>query len=172
MVAVEDELEGKLEEALSGWKHVVILGIGNEFGGDDKLGLLAAEKLKRALSNIPRVEILTAGTAPENFTGLLRRLSPSHIILIDAAEMGERAGTIRLINPHKIEKQMPSTHNIPLHMLVEYVEHELGSKVTILGIQPKRVSSATSMSDEVRSSINQLVLMLKQLLGNSSEANA
>jgi len=164
MVAMETELESKLKEELSGWKQIVILGIGNEFGGDDSLGLLAAQKLRQALSNMPGVEVLTAGTVPENFTGKLRRLSPSHVILIDAAELGERAGTIKLIDPHKIEKQPPSTHSIPLYMLVEYLEHELNCKVIILGIQPKRASFGGSMSDEVESSVNQLVLSLPVIL--------
>ena len=50
-------------------------------------------------------------------------------------------------------------------MLVEYLEHEIGSKVIILGIQPKRFSFVPSVSDEIENSANQLVLMLKQLLG-------
>lgn len=176
MVAVPEEkcsikaLASMLEEELSGWKQIVILGIGNEFGGDDKLGLVAAQKLTQVLSHIPGVEVLTVGTVPENFTGKLRKLSPSHIILIDAAEIGERAGTIKLIEPHKIEKQIPSTHNIPLYMLVEYLEQETGSKAIILGIQPKSLSCGTSVSGEVESSVNRLVFMLKQLLGNLSGA--
>jgi len=163
-------LRSQLRKELSGWKQIVILGIGNEFGGDDKLGLLAAQRLKEALPDIHRVEVLEAGNAPENFTGLLRKLSPSHILVIDAAEMGERAGVVKVIDPHKIEKQMPSTHGLPLYMLVEYLERELNSKVIILGIQPKRASFGVSMSDEVESSVNQLVLILKQLLGNLPEA--
>jgi len=176
MVALGEEkcrteaLASMLEQELSGWKRIVILGIGNEFGGDDSLGLLAAQKLRQALSNMPRVEVLTAATAPENFTGKLRRLSPSHVIFIDAAESGERAGIVKLVDPHKIEKQMPSTHGIPLYMLVEYLEHELNCKVIILGIQPKRASFGGSISGEVESSVTQLVFILKQLLGNLSEA--
>jgi len=164
-------LAAMLEEELSGWKQIVILGLGNEFGGDDRLGLLAAQKIKQALSNTPRVEALTAGTAPENFTGLLRRLSPSHVIFIDAAEMGEGAGTIKLIEPYKIEKQPPSTHSVPLYMLAGYLEHELDCKVIILGIQPERLSFGASLSGEVESSVNRLVFVIKRLLSNLSEAN-
>ena len=154
-----------LEERLSGWKHIVILGIGNEFGGDDSLGIQAAQKLRRTLSNMPRVEVITAGIAPENFTGLLRKLSPSHVVLIDAAETGELAGTIELIEPHRIEKRMPSTHAIPLYMLTEYLEQELDAKVLILGIQPKRLSFGTAVSGEVEVSIDKLVSLLKEIIG-------
>ena len=158
------ELEVKLEEALRGRKQTAILGIGNELGGDDSLGLLAAKAINKSLTNLPQVRVLLAGTAPENFTGTLRRLSPSHVILIDAAEMGEKAGTIKLIEPGSIGKQTPSTHSIPLYVLVEYIEKEIGSEVIILGIQPKDTTSGTPVSREARRSANRLALMLRQVL--------
>lgn len=169
MVVTENKLQNKLEKALSGWEQMVILGIGNELGSDDSVGLLAAQRLKEALSGIPRVEVLAAGTVPENFTGLLRRLSPSHILLVDATEMGEKAGTIKLIEAHKIEEVMPSTHALPLNMLVEYLEQELGSKVVVLGIQPKGLSFGTVLSAEVEHSVGKLVHLLKQIIASPQE---
>jgi hydrogenase 3 maturation protease len=160
-----EALTSVLEEELAGWEQIAILGIGNEFGGDDSLGFQAARKLKRALSNISKVEVLTVGVAPENFTGLLRRLCPSHVVLIDAAEMGEMAGTIKLIEPHRIEKQMPSTHTMPLNMLTEYLEQELGAKVLIIGIQPKGLSVGMAVSDEVGTSIDKLTRMFVEIIG-------
>jgi hydrogenase 3 maturation protease len=159
-----DELADKLEKELIGWKKLVFLGIGNEFGGDDSLGILAAKKLKETLSHITGVEVLTTGTAPENFTGVVRRLSPSHIVLVDAAEVGGRGGSVEIIDPRKIKSLMPSTHSLPLYMLAQYLEHELGSKVIILGIQPKRILPRISVSAEVKSSINELALVLKRIL--------
>jgi hydrogenase 3 maturation protease len=170
MVALQKEqisteaLASMLEEKLSGWKQIVILGIGNEFSGDDSLGFQAARKLKRALSNISKVEVLAVGVAPENFTGLLRKLSPSHVVLIDAAEMGEIAGKIELIEPHRIEKRMPSTHTMPLYMLAEYLEHELGARVLILGIQPESLSFGTAVSREVRVSVDRLARLLVEII--------
>ena len=170
MVALQKEqisteaLASMLEEKLSGWKQIVILGIGNEFSGDDSLGFQAARKLKRALSNISKVEVLAVGVAPENFTGLLRKLSPSHVVLIDAAEMGEIAGKIELIEPHRIEKRMPSTHTMPLYMLAEYLEHELGARVLILGIQPESLSFGTAVSREVRVSVDKLARLLVEVI--------
>ncbi len=170
MVTIQEEQTGTealasvLEEELSGWKQIVILGIGNEFSGDDSLGFQAARKLKRALSNTSGVEVLTVGTAPENFTGLLRKLSPSHVVLIDAAEMGEIAGAIELIEPHRIEKRMPSTHTMPLYMLTEYLEQELGARVLVLGIQPEGLSFGSAVSGEVEVSIDKLARLLVEVI--------
>ena len=170
MVILQEEQTGSealvsmLGEELSGWKQIVILGIGNEFNGDDGLGVRAALKLKRALSNTPRIDVIATGTSPENFTGLLRKLSPSHVVLIDAAELGETAGTIELIEPHRIEKRIPSTHTMPLYMLTEYLEQELGAKVLILGIQPESLSFGSAVSDEVEVSIDKLARLLVEII--------
>ncbi len=164
MVVIEDELEGKLEAELSGWKQIVVLGIGSELSSDDSLGLLAAEKLKDALASIAGVKVFVTGSCPENFTGLLRRLSPTHVILLDAVEMGEGVGAIKLIDYHEIEEVMPSTHTLPLYALVKYVEQELGSKVLILGVQPKELSFGTALSEEVKNSVGKLVCLLKQII--------
>ncbi|MDY7018780.1 MAG: hydrogenase maturation peptidase HycI [Chloroflexota bacterium] len=170
MVITQSNLKNGIEEALSGWRRIVVLGVGNELGGDDALGLSAAKKLKEALAEIPNVEVLATGNAPENFTGLLRRLSPSHILLIDAAEIGGKAGTIKLIKDHEIEETMPSTHSLPLYLLINYLKKELGSEMIVLGIQPKMLSFGTTISSEVECSLDELVLLFKEVLGNSLEA--
>lgn len=158
-----------LKEELHGWSQVTILGLGNEFGGDDGLGLLAARKIKQVLpSDIGGVEILETGVAPENFTGVLRNLLPSHVILIDSAEMGEKAGYIKVINPYNIQEALPSTHSLPLSMLVKYIEQEVGAKVTILGIQPKEMSFGTAVSSEVRDSVDKVAMILRESLVRKS----
>jgi len=164
MVVIEDELEGKLETELSGWKHIAVLGIGNELNSDDGLGLLAAKELKKALAGVAGVKVFVTGSCPENFTGLVRRLSPTHVLLLDAVEMGERAGAIKLIDYKEIEEVMPSTHTLPLYMLAKYVEQEIGSKVSILGVQPKNLDFGTGLSTEVENSVGKLVLLVKQII--------
>jgi len=164
MVVAESGLQSNLDKALSGWERTVIMGIGNELGCDDSLGLVAAQRLKEALSGIPGVEVLAAGTAPENFTGLLRRLSPSHILIVDAAEMGEAAGTIQLVDADRTEEVTPSTHTVSPKMLVRYLEEEIGSKVIIIGIQPKELSFGTVVSEEVGDSLSNLVHLLEQIM--------
>ena len=86
------------------------------------------------------------------------------MVLIDAAEMGETAGTIELIEPHRIEKRMPSTHTMPLYMLTEYLEQELGAIVLILGIQPESLSFGSAVSDEVEVSIDKLARLLVEII--------
>ena len=93
-------------------------------------------------------------------------------MLVDAAEIGGKAGTIKLIKDHEIEESMPSTHSLPLYLLTNYLEQELGSEVIILGVQPKILSFGITISSEVECSIDELVLLLKEVLSNSLEARA
>lgn len=89
MVASEC-LKDKLRRELGGFKRLAILGIGNELRGDDGLGVVATRRLKLALGKLAHVDIIVAGNCPENFTGRVGRLSPSHILLIDAVDWGEK----------------------------------------------------------------------------------
>jgi len=164
MVTLRNELESRLKEELAGWQKVVILGIGSELSGDDSLGLLVAKKLKKALAGIAEVKVFTSGSCPENFTGLLRRLSPSHILLVDAAETGETAGTIKIVEPNGIEEVTPSTHTLPLSMLVKYLEQELSSKILVLGVQPERLSFGATLSEQVEDAVDNLVNLLEHTI--------
>jgi hydrogenase 3 maturation protease len=78
--------------------------------------------------------------------------------------LGETAGTIELIEPHRIEKRIPSTHTMPLYMLTEYIEQELGAKVLILGIQPESLSFGTTVSPEVGVAIDKLARLLVRVV--------
>ena len=161
---MDSDLVRTLKKELHGWSRVAILGLGNEFGGDDSLGLLAAREIKQILPSDMGVEVLETGVAPENFTGILRNLLPSHVILIDSAEMGGKAGYIKVVNPYDIQDVAPSTHSLPLSTLAKYIEREFGSKVIILGIQPKKISFSTEVSSEVRGSVNKLAMILRESL--------
>jgi len=162
---MDSELVRTLKKELHGWKRVAVWGLGNELGGDDGLGLLAAREIKQMLpSDITGVEILETGTAPENFTGVLRNLLPSHVILVDSAKMGERAGYTAIIDSENIQELIPSTHSLPLSTLAKYIEQEFGAKVIILGIQPKETSFSTEVSAEVIDSVNKLALIIRESL--------
>ena len=159
------DLVRTLKRELRGWRQVAILGLGNEFGGDDASGLIAARKARQVIPDgMWGVEILETGLAPENFTGALRKLHPSHVVLIDSAEMGEKAGHIKVINPTEIEELIFSTHSLPLSTLAQYIERELGAKVIILGIQPKEMSFGNEVSPEVGDSVNELAVVLRESL--------
>lgn len=55
---------------------------------------LVARKLGQELKK-NYVTVFDGGIVPENFTGMIKREDPSHIILIDAADMGKHQVILR-----------------------------------------------------------------------------
>jgi len=145
----------------------VVLGIGNELRGDDALGSLLAKKLSNLLKDNQYVTVYDAGTVPENFTGAIKKDNPSHIILIDAVDMKERPGYIRLIVVDEIANYSISTHALPLSFLIKYLESAGTAHTLLLGIQPGNMDLSDKISIEVEKSITYLLKLFDNLIKSS-----
>ena len=144
-------LRTALTKRLENASLTVILGVGNELKGDDAAGLLIAQRLKE--KNNPRIEVILGGTAPENFTGEIKRLNPSHLIVIDCAEMGKKPGHIELIDKDLIGGYTFSTHSLPLKIMIDYLLNDIKSQVIVIGIEPKTLKFGAELSLEVLSAV-------------------
>ncbi len=130
---------------------------------------------RRLAARMPRVippgdiRFIDAGLAPENFTGVLRRMRPAVVLMIDAAEMGEAAGTICGLDWRDTSGFGPSTHLQPLATLGLYLEAELGCKVALLGIQPAQLDFDAPLSADVEKAVADVVEAVVQLVGDNSD---
>jgi len=157
-------MEEELKRALADFKKIAIIGVGSEIRGDDGVGLLIAEKLRAKVKG-KKCEILIGGTTPENLSGTLRRIKPSHILLVDAASSGKKPGEISLIDPKDISGVTFSTHTFSLETLADYLKETIGAKTVILGIEPKSVKLDDKMSKEVLSAAKEAIRLVKSALG-------
>lgn len=133
-----------LRRRLGGARLLAVVGIGDELSPADQLGMIAAREIDR--QDIPGVRVFLAGTVPENITGPLRRYRPDHVLLLDAAEMGERPGAIARVEPGQVSAGLFSTHALPLPVVMEYIERDIGIPVTLLGIQPETGGPGNTLS--------------------------
>ncbi|MCD6505049.1 hydrogenase 3 maturation endopeptidase HyCI [Candidatus Poribacteria bacterium] len=115
----------------------VLIGIGNELGGDDAVGLYVAKLIDGENGWIG----FRCGTAPENFIGKIERLDPELVVLVDAAEMGIEPGEFREIEPEYADTIFASTHSIPISFLLKWLRQSVG-KVFLIGIQAKSFNIA------------------------------
>jgi hydrogenase 3 maturation protease len=115
--------------------RVAVLGIGNELDGDDAAGMLVVRALQPLVAGLAGVRVIEAGTAPENFTGTLRRFAPDLVIAVDAAWLGLAAGRAAWLSAKDIDGVGALTHGLPLSMLGRYLTNELGCHFGILAIQ-------------------------------------
>jgi len=141
----------------------IILGIGNILKGDDGVGIHIAERLNKYLQHIKNEPgqdrfaeaeetiVIDCGTAPENYTSIIRRHNPDRLILVDAADMGLSPGSYRIIPPEKIAVMHFSTHDIPLSIFISYVG-ESCRNIVLIGIQPDKMNLGATLSHTVRRS--------------------
>mgnify|MGYP003880324121 CR=1 FL=1 len=153
-----------LVQFLEGMERLIILGIGNDMRGDDGAGVFFIEKLSKC--KIPKnVRLLSCGTTPENFTSVIVREKPSHMIIVDCVELSKEPGTVAIIDEDKILNFTYSTHKLPLTLFLKYLRNSLPIlKVLIIGIQPESVEFGKGLSPKVRSSIENLVSLIEDVL--------
>lgn len=166
-------LRDEIRSWLSGYRLLIILGVGNPLRGDDAVGL---EILRRLRGRVPRnVRLIYGGTSPENFISKISRLRPSHVLIIDAAIFGGEPGETRLIPPEQVPDETISTHTIPISVLASLIQKETNAKVMLLGIEPKNLGLGEGMSQEVSRAIElcaiDLISVLGESLGGGSEAS-
>ncbi|MEM4723592.1 MAG: hydrogenase maturation peptidase HycI [Candidatus Hadarchaeum sp.] len=143
--------------------RIAIVGVGSDLRGDDAVGVEIVRKLRNRIKS-PKVLLLEGGVAPENYTSQIRRFRPSHIILIDAADFGARAGDVIVADPGAIAGRPVSTHTIPLSVLTGYLKEQTGAEVVLLGIQPGQVDLGSKMCEAVKNSMNGVLEMLTEVL--------
>jgi hydrogenase 3 maturation protease len=144
--------------------RVAVLGMGNELLSDDGAGIIVARALQRLVSSHSRLLVIDAGPVPENFTGQLRRFKPDLVLIVDAAQLGEPAGTVRCVGWKSSSGFSGSTHSLPLHVLAGYLNAELGCEVLLLGIQPADISAGSRLSVIVGQTVERLVPTLADIL--------
>ena len=102
-------------------KKTLILGIGSVLRGDDAIGIRTVEALEK--QGLPEEVSVKAG----DISGLdILKYFPGYddIVIVDAADMGEEPGTIKVFDPSNIRKasfnDKFSTHGMAL-LLMEVV---------------------------------------------------
>lgn len=156
---------GALHKYPLAFSRVAVVGIGHELRGDDAAGVAVARKLQPVAHE--RLLVVEGGHAPENQTGLLRRFSPDLVLLVDAAQMNEAPGTVRWLAWEESVGLSASTHTLPPYMLAQYLVHELGCEVVLVGIQPGQTALEHPLSAAVGAAVAALALALTEVFAIS-----
>lgn len=151
-----------LRQRLGAARRIAIVGIGDEHSGFDRIGMLVARQIDGM--HIPGVRVFFAGIVPESMTGPIRTFQPDHVVLIDAAGMGAPPGTIAVIDPERISGEHFSTHALPLSAVMEFIEHDAGTTVTLLGIQPGNNRNEAGLSFEGEELLHRNLTALTEIL--------
>jgi len=136
-------------------KNYMLMGLGNICRGDDGIGSFIAQNFQS-----DDWLVLDCGTTPENFTSLVKKSQPEYLVIVDAAQMNLEPGEFRVIPSERIDKFYLTTHNIPLSLLISYLDKWVG-KTILIGIQPERMEDFQRISERVQDSAGNIIEILK-----------
>jgi len=145
-------LQQNLTAQLLQARDVAVLAVGSELYGDDAVALRIVELLEPHVGDGKPIHTFIGATAPENCTGPIRRLNPSHLIVIDAADLGKSPGTTELLDPERLTGVTFCTHALPLNVVIDYILNACPEcKAIVLGVQPQQLDFAQPLSAPVES---------------------
>jgi hydrogenase 3 maturation protease len=114
--------------------------------------------------------LVEGGAAPENFTTKIKRFNPTHIVFIDAADIGGEPGSVTLIAPERIVGSA-FTHRLPLSFLADYLKTQINARILVIGIQPENLKFSDKISQRVERAIKELESAIKKSISADQQTS-
>lgn len=139
------------------------MGVGSELRNDDAAGMIFASELDLLIKS-DNLLVIGGGSAPENFTGVIKEFRPDILFIVDAAFMGLETGEISLLDSKQIEGISFSTHMLPLPLMLDYLKTEAGCETVIIGIQPENTGQGLEVCEKVKTAAKELATTFYSLI--------
>ena len=152
----------KLEVFFRDAERVVIIGMGNELRADDAIGLLVVRLLKPYSHN--RLHVFEGHMTPDVFIAPSCAAYPTHLLIVDAAELHKKPGTWQVLFPNEVEEGLFTTHTIPVVEMAAEIQRRCGAKVAFLGIQPKSRDISLSQSKECLRAAEKIADIIRRII--------
>lgn len=148
------KLKAALKNRLKNAKRVGILGIGSEIRSDDAVGIFIASQLQAYIkkNKIKALKVFLGQTAPENFTGVIKKFNPTHLIILDAIDFKKKPGTIGIVGARSEKGVSFSTHRMPIKFLTDYLYQSIACQSIIIGIQPQSLNFCANLTPQIHKS--------------------
>ena len=118
------------------------------------------------MDRLNRTFLINGGSVPENFTGLIKKCNPSHIIILDASLMNREPGEINIVNKDSIVDISISTHSMSLSYLIKYLQLEKEYEILFIGIEPEIMDLSFELSPKIKNSSDILIgILFNKILG-------
>jgi hydrogenase maturation protease len=144
---------------------VVVIGVGNEFRGDDAAGLLAARRLRRH-AGVRAVEHTKDGLS------LMEHWRPlDHVVVVDALRSGHEPGTVFRFEategPVPGDAGWVSTHSPGVAEGIETARAlgRLPLSLTVYGIEAERVDPGDRVTPAVADAVEEVARAILDELG-------
>lgn len=111
-----------------------------------------------------KITIIDGGIVPENFTSYIKKVNPSHLIIVDAVIMNEPVGFINIIEKEKINEFNVSCHSMPISFLLKFLETEISFSFILIGIQPENLDVGYNINKNVLLSVDTLINIFQEII--------
>jgi len=134
-----------------GGYEVLVLGLGNILLGDDGIGVHVVRRLAADPDAPAGLRPLDGGTLGFRLMETFARSNA--ILLVDAAELGEPAGSIRLLELDALDRHIRRGGRVSAHeaglvdlLTLARLEGCAPAHLALLGVQPKRIDWDEALS--------------------------
>ena len=141
----------------NGARKVLVMGIGNTLLQDDGVGVHVTELFRSTQQADSNVEVVDGGTIG---LSLLPDIEDADaVIIVDASEIGERPGTMRIFRDEEIDRQLSgkkrSVHEVALYDLFSAaaIRDRSPEKRVLIAIQPASTEWGLEPTPEVKAAI-------------------
>ncbi|MBK8639762.1 MAG: hydrogenase maturation protease [Chromatiaceae bacterium] len=147
--------------------QTLILGLGNTLLTDEALGAVVIRCLE-AEGGLGDVGLLDGGTLSFTLSGPIAD-SP-RLIVVDAAVMGERPGTVRVFEGEAMDRQLSgigkSVHEVSLMDLMDMsrITDSLPGHRALVGVEPAVVDWGDELSPAVAAAVPEAMARIRDLL--------
>jgi len=147
--------------------RTLILGLGNALLKDEALGPVVIRHLE-AEAGLGDVGLMDGGTLSFTLSGPIAD-SP-HLIVVDAAIMGESPGTVRVFEGEAMDRQLrgigKSVHEVSLMDLMDMarITGSLPIRRALVGVEPAEVDWGEELSPAVAAAVPKVMARIRDLL--------
>ena len=146
--------------------NTFIIGIGNPFRRDDGIGHIILKTLKK---DYPQINAILSNEDTDGLDLLEKIKQYKNTIIVDAVEMGEKPGSIKIFTPNeaqfKIKSDSMSTHGIGLPFTIKLMEQiKIKRNVIVIGIQTKDITYGEGLSPELKNSVSSVCKKILEIL--------
>jgi len=146
---------------------LAILGVGNILEKDDGIAIYATKYLESNYSFEPNIDIINGGVEGINLLNIF--MEYKHIIILDAIEIDDKAGSIYHIPSNELTGyglNSGGAHEIGVLQcfdILELMDKEI-PKSSVLGIVPKIIDIEIGLSDEMSKKFDIYIKTLLNIL--------
>jgi len=140
----------------------LLIGVGNEFRGDDGVGILAARRIRE--KNLPGIVIVECGGEAAALLDAWAGMKT--VVIIDAVSSGAPPGTIHRIDARRqsvSQELFPfSSHALGLAHAVELARSlgKLPINIIIYGIEGEQFTAGSNLSPKVQEALNEVLQLM------------